>query len=58
MGRYRPQYALGKVKDYNSLIEEIRKGISRVPLTGVVRSVENWSSRIFSILKTKGAYIK
>lgn len=47
-----------KVKNYDSLIEEIKQGISRVPLTGVVRSVESWSSRIFSILKTKGAYIK
>ncbi|CAF1151578.1 unnamed protein product [Rotaria sordida] len=47
-----------KVKNYNSLIEEIKQGISRVPKTGVVRSVKNWSSRILSILKTKGAYIK
>jgi len=30
-----------KVKDYNSLIEEIKLGISRLSITGVVRSVEN-----------------
>jgi hypothetical protein len=47
-----------KVKDYGSLIDEIKKGISRVPKNELVRSIENWSSRILSILKTKGAYIK
>jgi hypothetical protein len=47
-----------KVKSYDSLIEEIKRGTTHVPLNGVVRIVENWSSRIFSILKTKGAYIK
>ncbi|CAM4820023.1 unnamed protein product [Rotaria magnacalcarata] len=47
-----------KVKSYDSLIDEIKKGISRVPKNDLLRSVQNWSSRIFSILKTKGAYIK
>ncbi|CAF3933339.1 unnamed protein product [Rotaria sp. Silwood2] len=36
-------------------LREIKQGIGRVPITGVVHSMENWSSRIFSILKTKGA---
>ncbi|CAM2729276.1 unnamed protein product [Rotaria socialis] len=47
-----------KVKSYDSLIDEIKKGKSRVPKNDLLRSVQNWSSRIFSILKTKGAYIK
>ncbi len=47
-----------KVKNYDSLIGEIRNGIRRVPKADLVRSVENWSKRIFFILKTKGAYIK
>ena len=47
-----------RVKIYGSLIEKIKRGISYVPLNSVLRSAENWSSRMFSILKTKSAYIK
>ena len=47
-----------KIKHYNSLIDEIRQGVSHVPKSGLIRSVQNWSSRILSMLKTKGAYIR
>ena len=47
-----------KVENYDSLINEIRKGIRRVPKDNLVRSIENWSSRILTVLKMKGAYIK
>ena len=47
-----------KVKNYDSLIDEIRKGIHRISKVDLVRSVENWSNRILSIFKTKDAYIK
>ncbi|CAM4744288.1 unnamed protein product [Rotaria magnacalcarata] len=33
-----------KVKSYDSLIDEIKKGISRVPKNDLLRSVQNWSS--------------
>ncbi|CAF1428140.1 unnamed protein product, partial [Rotaria sp. Silwood1] len=35
-----------KVKDYDTLIDEIRKGIRRVPKDDLLRSVKNWSCRI------------
>lgn len=47
-----------KVNDYHSLTEEIKRGIRRVPLEDVCRSVQSWSKRILTILKTKGEYIK
>ena len=47
-----------KVNDYHSMIEEIKRGIRCVPLEGVYCSVESWSKRISTILKTKGEYIK
>ena len=47
-----------KVKNYESLSDEIKKSIGRVSKHDLVRSVENWSLRILTILKTKGAYIK
>ena len=46
------------VKNYDSLIDEIKKGIRRVPTDELARSVESWSQRILSILKTKGVHIK
>jgi hypothetical protein len=47
-----------KVNNYDSLKDEIAKGIARVSKNSLARSVESWSLRILSILKTKGAYIK
>lgn len=47
-----------KVNSYDSLIHEIKKSVTRVPKDSLVRSVENWSTRILSILRTKGDYIK
>ena len=46
---------LEKVKNYNSLIDKIRKSVSDVPTSRLVRSVQNWSNRILSILKTEDA---
>jgi hypothetical protein len=47
-----------KVKNYGSLSDEIKKSVGRVSKDDLVRSVENWSRRILTVLKTKGAYIK
>jgi hypothetical protein len=47
-----------KVNNYDSLTDEIKNGITRVSRNDLARSVQNWSLRILSILKTKGAYIK
>jgi len=47
-----------KVENYDSLIDEIKNGIHRVRKNDLFRSVDNWSHRIYSILNTKGAYIK
>jgi hypothetical protein len=47
-----------KFKNSDSLIEEIKKGIHHVPKNDLLHSVNSWSRRILSILKTKGAYIK
>ena len=46
-----------KVKNYNSLINEIRNGVSGVPKSGLVRSVQNRSRRILSVLKIKAVLI-
>ncbi|CAF2977891.1 unnamed protein product [Rotaria sp. Silwood2] len=50
-----PAAELRIIRTKNPIQKEIKQGIGRVPITGVVHSMENWSSRIFSILKTKGA---
>jgi len=42
-----------KVKNYDSLIDEIRKGILFVPKNDLVHSVKNLSDRILSILQAK-----
>ncbi|CAF2099809.1 unnamed protein product [Rotaria magnacalcarata] len=42
-----------KVKNYNSLIEEIKQGVSRVPSTSVVHSVETWSRGVDNIPKNR-----
>ena len=48
-----------KVKNYDSLIGEIKKGITRASKYGLVRSVENWSGQILSsYFERKGAYIQ
>jgi hypothetical protein len=47
-----------KIKNYDSLIDEIKKGIRRVIKNDLVRSVENWSHRVLTILKYKDAFIK
>ena len=47
-----------KVKNYRSLFDGIKKRYHLGTKSGLIRSVENWSSRILSILKTKGARIK
>jgi hypothetical protein len=48
---------LGKVKKYDSFIDEMRNGIHPVPKDDLVCSAKNRSQRNLSILKTKGAYI-
>jgi hypothetical protein len=43
---------------YDLLTERIRKGICSVSVNDLVRSIANWSHRMWSILTTKGVYIK
>jgi hypothetical protein len=47
-----------KVRGYASLADEIGKSIEKVPKTDLVRTVDNWSHRILSILKSKGDVVK
>ncbi|CAF2837225.1 unnamed protein product [Rotaria sp. Silwood2] len=47
-----------KIKNYDSLIDEIEKAIRRVPINDLARSVENWSQRILSIFKNKRCLYK
>ncbi len=46
------------IHDYDSLIDEIERAILRVPLDGLIHSVDNWSHRILTVLKTDGEFIK
>ena len=46
------------VHNYETLRQEIKKGIANISRDDLVRSIENWSTRILSIIKTKGDYIK
>jgi len=46
------------VHNYETLRQEIKKGIANISRDDLVRSIENWSTRILSIIRTKGDYIK
>ena len=47
-----------EVHDYDSLIDEIRGAVHRVPLDGLLRSIESWSHRLSTISSTKGIFFK
>ena len=47
-----------KVRNYQTLKQEIKRAVPLVPATELANSVESWSRRVLQLLKNKGASSK